>query len=83
MMASLTLKGIPNELMERLRAIAARERRSLNQQAILILERAVANPRPNFADVYSAFLDNAGSTPLEPSDLENLRDPESGRSQVI
>ena len=82
-MASLTLKGIPSELMQRLREIAERERRSLNQQAILILERALLGPRPSFSDVYDTFSDTAGPSPLESSDLENLRDPEEGRSITL
>ena len=40
-MASLTLKGIPEELLEELRASAEEERRSLNQQAIYILEQTL------------------------------------------
>ncbi len=83
MMASLTLKGIPSELMQRLREIAERERRSLNQQAILILERALSSPRPSFADVYDTFTDISGPSPLESSDLNNLRDPGQGRSVTL
>lgn len=82
-MASLTLKGIPSELMQRLREIAERERRSLNQQAILILESALSGPRPGFSDVYDTFADTAGPSPLESSDLDNLRDPEVGRSGTL
>ncbi len=82
MMTSLTITDIPDELIERLRAIAARERRSLNQQAIVMLGRALANHPPGFMDVYNNFTQNAGSTPLESSDLNNLRDPASGRSQI-
>lgn len=40
-MPSLTLKNLPAELLERLRERAEEERRSLNQQAIHILERAL------------------------------------------
>ena len=83
MMASLTLKGIPSDLMQRLREIAERERRSLNQQAILILERALSSPRHSFSDAYDAFADSAGPSPLESSDFDNLRDPEEGRSVTL
>jgi plasmid stability protein len=38
-MASLTLKDIPPDLLERLRARAKEERRSLSAEAITILER--------------------------------------------
>ncbi len=37
-MSSLTLKDVPDALLNRLRALAAAERRSLNQQAIVLLE---------------------------------------------
>lgn len=40
-MPSLTLKGIPETLLERLRNRAKTERRSLNQQAIRMLEEAL------------------------------------------
>jgi len=40
-MSSLTLKNIPPVLLERLRAQAARERRSLSAEAITIIERAL------------------------------------------
>jgi hypothetical protein len=37
-MPSITLKGIPEDLLERLRAAAAHERRSLVQQALVLIE---------------------------------------------
>ncbi len=41
-MSSLTLKDLPDDLLERLRERARQERRSLNREAILLLERALA-----------------------------------------
>jgi hypothetical protein len=41
-MSSLTLKDVPEPLLVRLRAVAARERRSLNQQAIIMLEASLS-----------------------------------------
>ena len=41
-MPSLTLKDIPTPLMERLRSRAAQDQRSLNREAILLLEQALA-----------------------------------------
>lgn len=38
---TLTLKNIPDEIYERLKASAAANRRSLNSEAILCLERAL------------------------------------------
>ena len=40
-MASLTLKKIPEALLRELRRTAEKERRSLNQEIILLLERAL------------------------------------------
>lgn len=40
-MASITLKGVPEELLEALRELAEVERRSLTQEAILLLEESV------------------------------------------
>jgi plasmid stability protein len=41
-MPSLTLKDIPLSLLERLRSRAAQDRRSLNREAIRLLEQALA-----------------------------------------
>ena len=40
-MPSLTLKDIPTALLERLRTRAAQDRRSLNREAIWLLEQAL------------------------------------------
>jgi len=42
---TLTLKNIPDEVYERLRASAAANRRSLNSEAIVCLERALLPQR--------------------------------------
>ena len=44
-MASLTLKDIPPELLERLRCRAKEERRSLSAEAMTILERVLSDYR--------------------------------------
>jgi plasmid stability protein len=41
-MPSITLKDVPEELLIRLRTAAARQRRSLNQEAIVLLEGGLA-----------------------------------------
>lgn len=43
-MPALTIKGIPDELLERLRRSAEANRRSLNAEVIHRLERAVTDP---------------------------------------
>ena len=77
-MASLTIKGIPNELMDRLRKLAEKERRSLNQQVIVVLEQ-VLEERPTFSELYKAFKDTSGPSPFEGDELEGLRSPYTGR----
>ena len=78
-MAALTLKGIPEEVMDRIRALADTERRSLNQQAILLLERAVAEQPDSFGTAYRRFRDRHGPSPLTEGDLRDLRSDDLGR----
>lgn len=40
-MPSLTLKNIPDELMDELREVAEQERRSITQQMLYMLEQAL------------------------------------------
>ena len=44
-MASLTLKGIPDDLLNRLRRVAESNRRSLNREVIERLERSLEGRR--------------------------------------
>lgn len=41
-MSSITLKDVPEDLLIRLRRAAARERRSLNQEALVLIEGGLA-----------------------------------------
>lgn len=47
-MANLTLKGIPDDLYDQLKARAAENRRSLNSEAIVALENAVREGRAGY-----------------------------------
>ncbi|PEN04741.1 hypothetical protein CRI93_14625 [Longimonas halophila] len=78
-MSALTLKGVPEEVMDRIRALADTERRSLNQQAILLLERAVAEQPDSFGTAYRRFRDWHGPSPLTEGDLNDLRSDDPGR----
>lgn len=44
-MATLTIKSLPDRLYQLLKAQAARERRSINSQVIICLERALMTRR--------------------------------------
>jgi predicted transcriptional regulator len=79
-MASITLKGIPDPLKKRLEELADRGRRSLNQQAILLLERALAEEPTGFEQAYRQFRDRHGPSPLGENDLSGLRSDEEGRA---
>lgn len=78
-MAAITLKGVPEDVMERLRALADAERRSLNQQAILLLERALAEEPQAFSTAYRRFREKQGPSPLDSGDLKGLRSADNGR----
>jgi len=64
-MATITLKGVPDKLKERLQVLADREGHSLNQQAIYLLERAVREEPTGFDRAYQRFHEKQGESPLE------------------
>jgi plasmid stability protein len=45
-MNTLVLRGVPDALYRRLKAVAATHRRSMNQEAILALEAGLPEPKP-------------------------------------
>lgn len=80
-MATLTLKGIPDELMERLRNSADSDRRSVNQHAIHILEMALARQRPgDFRRFLDEFYSEWGPGDLTDRDFEGLRPADGFKS---
>jgi len=50
MPTTLTLKNIPDEVYERLKAAAATHRRSLNSEAIVCLERVLNPPKTSVTE---------------------------------
>jgi hypothetical protein len=64
---------LPEDLKARLQALAEREGRSLNQQVILLLERAVAEEPMGFGRAYRHFRERHGPSLLEEGDLDDLR----------
>lgn len=46
-LATVTVKNIPDELYERLRSVADKNRRSINSEIIVCIEKAVASRRIN------------------------------------
>jgi plasmid stability protein len=64
-MASLTLKNLPDDLLNELRAAAERDRRSLTQEAIHLLETALRggperSPQPDVRAQVTAWHKLAG-----------------------
>ncbi len=80
-LATLTLKQVPDSLVEELRQLAERERRSLNQQAIYCLEQSVRARGPSFAEKLAEFYETTGVLTEEEVDaVEDLRDRDPGRA---
>ena len=71
-MASLTIKGLSDELLEQLRQIAALHRRSLNQEALHGLERHVRRAPPTIDE----FLDRVRKR------REAMKGPAATRDEV-
>ena len=46
-MPSLTLRNIPDPIYEKLKTLAGQNRRSLNSEALTLLEESVGAPRPS------------------------------------
>lgn len=83
-MTTLTLKQVPEELLQRLRAEAQRQRRSVNQQALYLLERTLEAERPSFGVALARFLEKAGPPDPDLADsLKGLRSRERGRKVVL
>ena len=72
-MATITLKGVPDKLKERIQVFADREGCSLNQQAISLLKCAVREEPTGFERYYRCFREKQGESPLEEGDLSGLR----------
>lgn len=78
--ATLTLKQVPESLLEELRQLAERERRSVNQQAIYCLEEAVKARGPSFSEKLADFYATTGLLSEDEADaLDDLRDRDPGR----
>jgi plasmid stability protein len=73
-MASLTIKGIPPELLEQLRTRAARHRRSLNSEVLHLLERSVDAPNVDVEAVLTGIRRLQDRTNLPPLTDEMLRE---------
>jgi plasmid stability protein len=80
-MANLTIKGLPDELLAKLRQQAAVHHRSLNSEALVAFERHVGparfDPDEMLARIRAARERMTGVTPLTPEMIE--RAIEEGR----
>ena len=72
-MATITLKAVPDKWKGRIQVLADREQRSLNQQAIYLLERAVREEQTGFDRAYQRFREKQGESPLEEGALSGIR----------
>ncbi len=79
-MATLTLKQVPDELLDRLREVAREQRRSVNQHTIFLLERALVSQRPSFLEALNSFYLAEGLPDESTEDaMADLRTREFGR----
>lgn len=78
-MATITIKGLPDDLYERLKERAALNRRSINSEVIVCLERTLSSQPVDPA----AFLDRVDvlreRVALPPLTEERLRDAQRAR----
>ncbi len=73
-MSILQVRDIDNHLYEALRALADREKRSISQQVVYILEKFLANPQAIDKNPTEEFLKLAGSWEDTRSAEEIVRD---------
>ncbi len=50
-MATLTVKNIPDELYDRLKSVAATNRRSINSEIIMCIEKTITSHRINLEEM--------------------------------
>lgn len=76
MPVSLSIKNVPEEILERLRARAVRNHRSLQKELLVIIEAAVLDEREVTVDELAEYVSSLGlSTPDESTDwIRELRD---------
>jgi plasmid stability protein len=77
-MATVTLKNVPEELVQMLKGEAKQNRRSLNQEALARLEASLTSPRRSAGDTVKALRRLhkrlAGLPPLTDSFLRRAKD---------
>ena len=72
-MPILTIRGIPEHVIDRLKHEAEAERRNINQQVIAILDEALpARNSSSWAEAYEAFREKWGDSLLTDDDVENF-----------
>ena len=79
-MTDMTITGIDDTLVERLKARAASHGRSMEAEALEILSSALATERPerhpdNLYDKIRAIVEPIGGIELEPLPRQYVRDP--------
>lgn len=79
-MPGLTIENIPKETIEQIQKLADAEHRSINQQVLVLIERALHETPGNFTKAYSRFRERMGPSPLRDEDLKNLRLDTTGRT---
>ena len=64
-MVNLTIRNIPDEILKRIRILAAKERRSMNSEMLIVIEEGLAAKiSSDSGAVGSGFSGSSGSVPL-------------------
>ena len=83
MPVTLTLKNIPDEVYEALKRAAEENRRSMNSEAILCLERVLRPNRPSVEETLAEirrFRESLPQVDLAPRDINRMK--RKGRSST-
>jgi plasmid stability protein len=66
-MATLHIRNVPTELYERLKESAEAKRRSLSAQVVVLLNEALASPKPSQAELLERLRRLRSSVALPPN----------------
>jgi plasmid stability protein len=66
-MATLHIRNVPDELYERLKESAETKRRSLSAQVVVLLNEAMASPKPSQAELLERLRRLRSSVVLPPN----------------
>lgn len=82
-MSSLVVENVPPAIIAQLRRLAQDERRSLEEQVLVLLKQALQQEGSNFLERHEAFVRQHGPPPFENDVFGMVRSQEAGRPAVF